>query len=303
MPIQRIQGKGSIPNPVQSLKQQGARIFSDSSAFPVNIQSGANDIFTLNTSCSVNTRIRQLKDIIINERGLENGQNFTLKYNGNVMENHQTLGSYNINDYRHLILMVYHVGAPMQVQSNNVAVAIRDDTPTNDIEAQYRRNLEQYQSASVNKVFFGIQILITFAMFYALDIAGLIFSYQYKTDCGDVKIRIPPSDFSASQIMRWNAWAYIIGITFTFIVMAINPKLNNLGGLIIWFIIIWSFIFSIAGIAVWNSDEFDDNGCKKTEFGKMLLAFSVIKLSFYGLACCCVCIMSFSIMAAALANQ
>ena len=306
MPIER---KGSFINPVQSLKQQGARIFSSASGFPVNIQSGANETFTLNTLCSVNTTIKELKDIIINERGLENGQNFTLKYNGKVMQDNETLGSHNINDYRHLILMIYQVRASSNQANNNVTITTKDndsghdsgDDLINDIEAKYRNNLATFQSASVNPGLFWLQVLITVAMFYTLDIVGVVFSYEYETDCGNVTIRVPPRDFSASQIMRWNAWAYIIGITITFTVMAINPKLNNLGGLIIWFIMIWSIIFSIAGIAVWGSDDFSD--CKSTEFGKMLLAFSVIKLSFFGLGCCCVCFMSFSIMAGALANQ
>jgi len=309
MPIQRIQGKGSIPNPVQSLKQQGARIFSDSSGFPVNIQAGAHDVFTLNTSCSVNTTIRQLKDIIINERGLEKGQDFTLKYNGIVMKDHETLGSHNITDYRHLILMIYQVG-PSSNKANDAVTATRDndsghdsgDELLDDIEAKYRNNLETLRSESASKVNFVFQALCSCIMIYTLDITAIIYGYTYKdsniissdgqTGCQNVKISVTNTDYTAGQFLTYGGWIYMAAVTCA-ILFSIQPGYDKCVSFLYMFTILWSIMWGIIGILLWNNN-LADAGCKGSGIANMILTYCIFKLSGYGCLCYCVCMAIFA---------
>ena len=79
------------------------------SLFLINIQINQREIITLDTKCSRNTNIYELKRIIINERNLKNMDNIRLKYNGIFMENNKTLNDYKIYDSKHIIKLYFNV--------------------------------------------------------------------------------------------------------------------------------------------------------------------------------------------------
>jgi len=308
-----------IKNPVRNLKNKSGQIFSDPSGFLVNIQAGAYDTFTLDTKCSVNTTIQELKDIIIRERGLEKGQDFTLKYNGNVMENHQTLGSYNINDYRHLILMISQVGPSNEANTstaltqsnfagnnntsnNNSSANPGDYNALTSIEEQYRRNLEQYQSAQANTCLFVFQALCSCIMIYTLDITAIIYGYTYKdsniissdgqTGCQNVKISVTNTDYTAGQFLTYGGWIYMAAVTCA-ILFSIQPGYDKCVSFLYMFTILWSIMWGIIGILLWNNN-LADAGCKGSGIANMILTYCIFKLSGYGCLCYCVCMAIFA---------
>ena len=187
--------------------------FPNESIFPVNIQSGGNDVFTLNTKCSINTMIKELKDIIVYERGLDKYHYFTLTYNGIVMQDNQTLGSYNINDNRHLILMVSHVG-PYTQPNNSVAVAttsnnnpgytssfagdtrsnnidgedeylitilnndgLNNNTPPVSINTDLNDNTQETYNENLSPPHPVFRLCCVFIILYPLDVIALVYAY------------------------------------------------------------------------------------------------------------------------------
>ena len=79
------------------------------SLFKINIQIKANYIVTLNQECSDNTKILDLKTIILTERNYNDLSSIVLKYKGITMENDKTLRDYNIIDSKHIIKLSFNV--------------------------------------------------------------------------------------------------------------------------------------------------------------------------------------------------
>ena len=78
--------------------------------FQVNIQKNVNDIITLDTKCTSDMVIIDLKRLIIDELKLKNDINtIQLKYNDVIMENNKCFQDYNIYDSKHIIKLYFNV--------------------------------------------------------------------------------------------------------------------------------------------------------------------------------------------------
>ena len=97
------------------------------SLFKINIQTDA-DIIALKQECSDNTKILDLKEIILAERNYTDSSIIVLQYEGITMENDKTLRDYNIIDSDHIIKLSFNFrdsthnhdrGASDHLQNNN----------------------------------------------------------------------------------------------------------------------------------------------------------------------------------------
>ena len=100
------------------------------SLFQINIQRNANTVITLKQECSDNTKILDLKTIILKERNLKDLSSIVLKYNGTTMENDKTLSDYNIIDSKHIIKLIFTVKQSTHVGPIKKYSFIKDDNPT-----------------------------------------------------------------------------------------------------------------------------------------------------------------------------
>ena len=113
--------------------------FTLTSDFCVNIQINPNNIITLKTLCSPDILIYDLKKIILKELELNNIDRIGLKFNGQFMENTNTLKDYNITDTKHIIQLFFAPNDANQKDFDNAKFSFISD----DIDTSQSFNITQ----------------------------------------------------------------------------------------------------------------------------------------------------------------